>query len=107
MKLKITLAGIGALCILLAIYFFPFGQDFVVLYLTDYFGSQVMAWTALYFICFGLIGAGLLLGGLKVIGFRQISRMFIFAFRNIYVMVATLVIMFVVWLAFSGVTGIW
>jgi len=65
--------------ILAAIYFFPFGQDIVVMWLTNVMGSQFNAWMALYAICFALFAVGFWLGGgrklgLKLVGVFRMAR---------------------------------
>jgi len=71
-----TLASIGSFMILVALYLFPFGQDIIVLWLTDYLGSQTAAWNALYAITTALAATGILLGGGHVLRsqFRGIFR---------------------------------
>ena len=54
MSRKISIAAIREAMIMLAINFYTFGQDIVMLWLTKQTGSQVNAWTAMYLICFAL-----------------------------------------------------
>lgn len=96
MKAKLTIAGIGALLIMVAIYFFPFGQDIVILWMTQYFGSQEMAWTVMYLICFGLLGAGILMGGMGALRLRRITGLLKMLVRNPIMFIALLVSMFLI-----------
>lgn len=102
MRWKISIAGIGAILILAAIYFFPFGQDMVILWLTDFTGSQVNAWTTMYFVCFGLLFAGLVMGGAKALGAKQLTGIFRLMRTNPVLFFAVLVSLFIGFMAFTG-----
>lgn len=76
MTSKFTVAWLGGILILLAIYFFPFGQDIVMMYLTGVMGSQRDAWNMMYVITFAFFGIGFLLGGHKYLGINRLSGFF-------------------------------
>jgi len=96
MKRKLSMAGIGALLIMLAIYFFPFGQDIVMLWLTKQVGTQVAAWTMMYVICFALLFAGAVMGGAALLGGRKLAGIFRMLTSNPLGLIAVLVAAFLV-----------
>jgi len=96
MKTKLMMAAVGSILILIAVYMFPFGQDVLMLWLTQQVGSQAAAWTALYFICFALILIGFLMGGLKALPMRQLSRIFRLMATNPIGFVILMVVLFIV-----------
>lgn len=91
-------AGIGALLILIAIYFFPFGQDLIMLWLTKLTGSQVTAWTFMYAGSFMLLGLGLIIGGVKALGVKQLSGIFKYIKRNPAVVITLMVAAFLIFI---------
>ena len=93
---------LGGIFILLAIYFFPFGQDLVMLQLTEWTGSQVAAWNLMYYICFGLLAAGYILGGHRFLGFRKLGRFFGLIRSNPVLFIIFLIAMYVIFIAVSG-----
>lgn len=104
-KIKLTAASIGALFILLGMYFFPFGQDIVMLQLTLITGSQVTAWSVMYVICFALIFGGLAMGGAAFLGMKRLSGMFKMLLTNPLGLIAILVIMFIIYLQVAQMFG--
>lgn len=104
MKAKLTMAGIGAFFIGVAIYFFPFGQDIVILTLTNMTGSQVNAWLTMYVICFALLFTGIVMGGMGRTGTRKLIRLWRMLTKNPLLLIAVLVIGYII---FTKFTGMW
>jgi hypothetical protein len=101
MKRKLSMAGLGALMIMVAIYFFPLGQDVVILYLTNMTGSQVNAWMVMYMVCFVLLFAGAVMGGAKALGVKRLNGIFRVLVSNPIGLLLLLAIAFII---FSYVT---
>lgn len=96
MKMRITMAAVGAVLILIGIYAFPFGQDAFMLWLTQQTGGQAQAWTALYFICFALIFVGWFMGGLKMVPIKQMGRIFRLMATNPIGFIVLLAVLFII-----------
>jgi len=104
--MKMTLAAIGAVLILIGIYMFPFGQDMFMLWLTGIAGTQQMAWSWLYLICFGLIAVGFMFGGVRLLGISRLAGIFRMLSTNPVGLAFLLGLMYIIYIMVSPYIGV-
>ncbi len=99
---KRDLMMFGGILILLGVYFFPAGQDIVIITLTNALGSQMAAWNALWFITGGMIIVGLALGGHRWLGGNRLPGMLKMLMSNPLLLIGILVILFILFNVVGG-----